>query len=89
MELKFQLENNIATEEFIDVLRRSTLAELRPVDDVATMEMMIRHADVIVTARCGELLVGVSRRSPTLPTARTCPTCRLTWNFKSRGSVES
>jgi ribosomal protein S18 acetylase RimI-like enzyme len=48
--------------EFVDVLRRSTLAERRPVDDSPTMAGMLAHADIIVTARDSQrLLVGISR----------------------------
>ena len=58
----YSLEPQLAVEEFIDVLRRSTLAERRPVDDSATMSGMLAHADIIVTARDSrKLLVGVSR----------------------------
>lgn len=64
--LAYQTEPELAVDEFIDVLRRSTLAERRPVEDVARMEAMLRHADVVVTARVeeegeGGLLVGVAR----------------------------
>ena len=47
--------------EFIDVLVRSTLAERRPVSDHDTIRAMLTHADLIVTARVGGLLVGISR----------------------------
>ncbi len=57
-----QLEPDLSAADFIDVLRRSTLAERRPVDDAATIAGMLAHADVIVTARAADgLLVGVSR----------------------------
>lgn len=59
---EYALEPDLAVAEFIDVLRRSTLAERRPVDDPRTMAGMLAHADVIVTARDSRrLLVGVSR----------------------------
>ena len=61
MNIEYQVEPDLAAEEFIDVLRRSTLAERRPVDDPEAIRGMLQHADVIVTARYGELLVGVSR----------------------------
>ncbi|MEO8497987.1 MAG: GNAT family N-acetyltransferase, partial [Planctomycetota bacterium] len=61
MEFTYQLEPNLTPDEFVDVLRRSTLSERRPVDDAATMQAMLAHADLIVTARAGGLLVGVSR----------------------------
>jgi ribosomal protein S18 acetylase RimI-like enzyme len=59
--LNYQIEPDLAPEEFVDVLRRSTLAERRPVDQPETIKAMLEHADLIVTARVGGLLVGVSR----------------------------
>lgn len=57
----YHLEPELGCEEFIDVLRRSTLAERRPVDDVRRIARMLGGASCIVTARDGEKLVGVSR----------------------------
>jgi GNAT superfamily N-acetyltransferase len=57
----YQLEPDLTVAEFIDLLERSTLAERRPVDDEARLEVMLKNADIIVTARCGDLLVGVAR----------------------------
>ncbi len=57
----YDREPNLTADEFIDVLRRSTLAERRPVDDLSRMEHMLRQAQVIVTARIEGTLVGVSR----------------------------
>jgi GNAT superfamily N-acetyltransferase len=60
--IEYAVEPGLGVDEFIDVLRRSTLAERRPVNDARTMAGMLAHADVIVTARDGRrLLVGVSR----------------------------
>lgn len=61
MTVTYQLEPALSADEFIDVLRRSTLAERRPVDDRERMDTMLRNADVIVTARVGGVLVGISR----------------------------
>jgi predicted N-acetyltransferase YhbS len=61
MLLQYHLEPALSPEEFIDVLVRSTLAERRPVHERETIQQMLTHADVIVTARCDGLLVGVSR----------------------------
>ena len=74
----YQAEPSLAADEFIDVLVRSTLAERRPVHDLDAIRAMLKNADVILTARAGGLLVGVSRRSPTLLIAPTFPTSRLT-----------
>ncbi|MBA4029706.1 MAG: GNAT family N-acetyltransferase [Planctomyces sp.] len=59
--LQFQLEPALSAVEFIDLLRRSTLAARRPVDQPQLIEGMLRHADLIVTARMENRLVGVSR----------------------------
>jgi predicted N-acetyltransferase YhbS len=61
MNVTFQRETGITPDEFVDVLRRSTLAERRPLDEPETIRAMLEHADLIVTARAGDLLVGVSR----------------------------
>jgi GNAT superfamily N-acetyltransferase len=61
-EILYQLEPQLTAAEFIDVLRRSTLAERRPVDDVPRIEQMLRKADIVLTARTSAgLLVGISR----------------------------
>ena len=51
----------ITVDDFIDLLKRSTLAERRPVDDRTRIQKMLDHASVVVTAWSAELLVGVSR----------------------------
>jgi GNAT superfamily N-acetyltransferase len=63
MEVLYAIESYPAftTQEFLDVLRRSTLAERRPVDEPETIRGMLEHANLIVTARIDGLLVGVSR----------------------------
>ena len=60
-EVVYALEPDLTAEEFVDVLNRSTLAERRPVDEPETVRGMLRHADVVVTARVGGRLVGIAR----------------------------
>ncbi len=61
-DIVYAVEPGLGTEEFVDVLVRSTLAERRPIDRPELIEAMLRQADVIVTARDGAgLLVGISR----------------------------
>jgi ribosomal protein S18 acetylase RimI-like enzyme len=59
--IEYAVEDDLAVEEFIGVLRTSTLAERRPVDDRACMAGMLEHADLILTARAEGALVGVAR----------------------------
>lgn len=63
MDVSYHLEPNLSPADFIDLLARSTLAERRPVHDPATIAGMLRHADIILTARLEPdgRLVGVSR----------------------------
>lgn len=61
MDVSYQLEPGLTPDEFVDVLRRSALAERRPVDGPDTNRGMLEHADVIVTVRTEGKLIGVSR----------------------------
>src|SRR6185312_13777728 len=61
MAIRYALEPDLTAEEFRAILLASTLAERRPADDLQRLERMLREADVIVTARDGQRLVGVSR----------------------------
>jgi GNAT superfamily N-acetyltransferase len=61
-QIRYQFEPDLTPAEFIDVLRRSTLAERRPVNEPTIIAGMLAHADIIATARTPEgLLVGISR----------------------------
>lgn len=61
MSIRYALEPDLSAEEFRSVLIASTLGERRPVDDLQRLDRMLREADVIVTARDGQRLAGVSR----------------------------
>ena len=61
MDVTYRLEPGLSPDEFIDVLVRSTLAERRPVDDAGAVRSMLAHADIVLTARIGGRLAGVSR----------------------------
>lgn len=61
-EIVIQMEPQLSSGDFVDVLRRSTLADRRPVDCPETIAGMLQQADVLVTARTAAgLLVGVAR----------------------------
>jgi len=61
MLITYQITPNLSTEDFIDILNRSTLGERRPVDDLECIESMIKNADIIITAVLDEKIVGVAR----------------------------
>ncbi len=63
MDIVYAIETypELSVEEFLGVLRRSTLAERRPVDEPETIRGMLKNADILVTARSEGVLVGISR----------------------------
>lgn len=60
-EITYQRESNLNPEEFIDVLKRSTLSERRPVNDPERIKQMCAHANLVITARQVGRLVGIAR----------------------------
>lgn len=61
MNIRYEHARKISEAEFVDVLRRSTLAERRPVDEPRSIKAMLEHADLLCTAWDGGKLVGVAR----------------------------
>jgi N-acetylglutamate synthase-like GNAT family acetyltransferase len=57
----YRTDLKISVEQFIDLLKRSTLAERRPVHDKARIEQMLTYGNILITAWHNDLLVGVSR----------------------------
>ena len=61
MNIKFKLNPKLTTDEFIDILNRSTLGKRRPIDDKECIDGMLKNADIIVVALDNEKIVGVAR----------------------------
>jgi GNAT superfamily N-acetyltransferase len=59
--IRYQRDPALDAEAFIDLLRRSTLAERRPIDNRACIEAMLQGADLVLTAYDDDVLVGVAR----------------------------
>lgn len=53
--------NDLDLDTVIELYRASTLGERRPVDDRERMAMLLRNANLVVTAWDGEQLVGIAR----------------------------
>jgi GNAT superfamily N-acetyltransferase len=60
-EIIYATDRKIDPDSFIDVLRRSTLAERRPVDDADCIAGMLEHYDLLATAWQADTLVGIAR----------------------------
>ncbi len=59
--IDYRIGNDLDLDQVIDLYRASTLGERRPIDDRATMAAMLQHANLMVTAWDGDLMVGISR----------------------------
>jgi GNAT superfamily N-acetyltransferase len=59
--MEYRYGNDLDLDEMIELYRASTLGERRPVDDRAVMSDMLSHANLIVTAWDGSLMVGIAR----------------------------
>ncbi len=61
MNILYEHNRGIPEEAFIDLLKRSGLAERRPVDDAEAVAAMLCHANLLCSAWDGDKLVGVAR----------------------------
>jgi len=59
--ITYRIGNDIDLDAVIELYRTSTLGERRPVNDRERMQLMLRNANLIVTAWDGHLLVGIAR----------------------------
>ena len=59
--IEYRYGNELDLAQVLDLYRASTLGERRPIDDEAIVSDMIRHANLVVTAWEGDLLVGIAR----------------------------
>ncbi|MEO9593099.1 GNAT family N-acetyltransferase [Rhodopirellula bahusiensis] len=64
MAIRYSIDLKLTSEQFIDLLKRSTLAERRPVDDEPRIREMLAHADVLVTAHWVDDPVVVDPETP-------------------------
>jgi predicted N-acetyltransferase YhbS len=56
----YKIGNDVSIDEFVELLKMSTLAERRPIHNQAVMEAMLEHADLIVSAWDGNEIVGIA-----------------------------
>ena len=61
MNIKYTVNEAVTTDEFIALLRHSTLSERRPVENRDCIEGMIQNSNLIVTARDDDKLIGIAR----------------------------
>ncbi len=57
----YKVEKSLDPSEFIDVLKRSSLGERRPIDDFERIKEMCENSNLIVSARLDGKLIGIAR----------------------------
>lgn len=61
MDIEYRCNEAISVAQAIDLYKRSTLGERRPVHRPDIFEGMLRNANLTITAWLGDKLVGISR----------------------------
>ena len=61
MNIKYELNNNITANDFIEILNKSTLGKRRPTHDLETINGMIKNADITITATIKNEIIGIAR----------------------------
>ena len=61
MAITYQIETGLSAAEYTDLLNSTTLGPRRPTDDPERIAQMLRYANLVVTARHNQQLVGASR----------------------------
>jgi GNAT superfamily N-acetyltransferase len=61
MSIVYKINEPITTDQFIKLLKESTLGERRPIDDKECLEGMLSNSNLIVTAWHNDHLVGIAR----------------------------
>lgn len=61
MSIEYKINAPITTDQFVGLLKSSTLGERRPVDDRECMEGMLSNSNLVVSAWDKNQLVGIAR----------------------------
>ena len=90
MNIAYRDHAKITVEAAIDLYKRSTLGERRPVDRADIFEDMLNNSNLIITAWDGERLVGISRSLTGFTyVAHLADLAALTPNTSSRASANN
>lgn len=61
MTIEYKINAPVSTDQFIELLRQSTLSDRRPIEDRDCMEGMVTNSNLMVSAWADEVLVGIAR----------------------------
>ncbi len=61
MEVTYKVNDPVTSGQFIELLKKTSLGERRPLGNEATIKGMLEHSNLTVTAWMGDKLVGIAR----------------------------
>ncbi len=61
MEIEYKVNHPISVEQFVSLLKKTSLDERRPLDNESTIQGMLDNSNLMVTAWLNDQLVGVAR----------------------------
>ncbi|MBI5038289.1 MAG: GNAT family N-acetyltransferase [Nitrospirae bacterium] len=61
MSIEYKVNAPVTADQFVELLRESTLGERRPIDDRECMEGMVNNSNLMVTAWNDGKLIGIAR----------------------------
>ena len=85
MNITYKVNAPLSTEQFLSVLRESSLAERRPVDDAACIEGMINNSNLLITAWHDDMPIAIARSMTDLHYACYLSDLAVHKNYQNRG----
>jgi ribosomal protein S18 acetylase RimI-like enzyme len=61
MQIEYKINEEISVDQFKNLLKRTSLGERRPVEDIECLQGMLSNSNLIITAWDGCELVGIAR----------------------------
>jgi len=61
MNIEYKINAPVTTDQFIELLKKSTLGKRRPIDDSTCMEGMVTNSNLMVSAWKDDQLIGIAR----------------------------
>jgi len=61
MEITYKINTKITTEQFLKLLKESTLGERRPIEDYECINGMLKNSNLVVSAWHENKLIGIAR----------------------------
>ena len=85
MKTEYKINIPISAEQFISVLKESSLADRRPIDDLECIKGMVENSNLIITAWDDKKIIGVARSVTDLHYACYLSDLAVNKNYQKNG----